>query len=662
MKVYRNPDNLPPFKNAVITIGSFDGVHTGHLKILSRLRALAEEINGESVVITFYPHPRNVLDSGSNTIQVLSTLEEKLALIEQQGIQHVVVVPFTFEFSRLSPREYVEKFIIGSFHPRFLVIGYDHKFGLNRSGDIHLFREYEAQGRFSVIEIPAQEIDEIAVSSSKIRHALLEGNIEEANAYLTRPYFITGKVVHGNKMGSKLGYPTANLEIADKEKLIPKEGIYAVKAIVETVDLEGMMYIGTRPTLSRQSEVSVEVHLFDFNQNIYDKNIQVHIWKRIRDDIRFETVEGLINQLKVDDITARTELAKSHGFTKAKAVITLAILNYNGVELLESYLPMLQYSSEKYAFDILVIDNGSTDLSVDFIREWYPEIRIVELSKNYGFAGGYNKGLTDIDTPYIALLNSDVLVTENWLDPILDHLSHNPETGAVQPEILSVENRQKYEYAGAAGGYLDTLGYPFCRGRIFNSVEPAEGQYMDKAEIFWASGAAAVIRTKVFKDLGGFDSGFFAHQEEIDLSWRMHRAGYRIYCLPESRVYHLGGGTLDYVNPRKDFLNFRNNLYMLAKNESFARLLWLIPARLILDGLAGLKFLLEGKPKSALAIIKAHMSFYVHLPLVLERRNLENELIRRKSIGIQNQAGRYQGSILWKYYAEGIRKFSELKF
>jgi GT2 family glycosyltransferase len=463
-------------------------------------------------------------------------------------------------------------------------------------------------------------------------------------------------------MGSKLGYPTANLALADREKLIPKEGIYAIKAVVETVELEGMMYIGKRPTVSLQSEVSIEVHLFDFNQNIYDKDIQVFIWKHIRDDIKFETIEGLINQLKIDDKTARTALSKSQEFVKTKAVITLAILNYNGVELLESYLPMLQYSSEKYPFDILVIDNGSTDLSVDFIREWYPEISVLELSKNYGFAGGYNKGLAEIETPYIALLNSDVLVTENWLDPIMEHLNTFPETGAVQPEILSIENKQKYEYAGASGGYLDILGYPFCRGRLFDSIEAVEGQYHHAAEIFWASGAAMVIRKNVFSDLGGFDSGFFAHQEEIDLSWRLHRAGYNIFCLPESRVYHLGGGTLDYVNPRKDFLNFRNNLYMLAKNESFARLAWLIPLRLILDGIAGFKFLLDGKPKSTIAIIKAHMSFYVHLPLVIERRNFENELISKKRIHEENRSGRYNGSILWKYYMEGVRKFSALKF
>ena len=288
--------------------------------------------------------------------------------------------------------------------------------------------------------------------------------------------------------------------------------------------------------------------------------------------------------------------------------------------------------------------------------------KIVELSKNYGFAEGYNKGLKDVSTDYVAIINSDVLVTENWLDPIIDLLENDKDIGVAQPLILSLEDKSKFEYAGAAGGFIDMFGYPFCRGRIFNTIESNNNQYDNDADIFWASGAAMICKTKVFKALGGFDGGFFAHQEEIDICWRFRQAGYKIKCIASSKVYHLGGGTLDYNDPAKDFLNFRNNLYLLTKNENLINLLWLIPSRLILDGLAGLKFLLEGKPKSMAAVIKAHFSFYLHLPLVLERRNKEQNLIYRNKINKPDLFGVYYGSIVWKYFAEGVKKYSDLKF
>ncbi|MFZ1750399.1 MAG: bifunctional riboflavin kinase/FAD synthetase [Saprospiraceae bacterium] len=660
MNIYRNLKELPDFKNAVITIGSFDGVHRGHQKILSRMRRLAEEIDGDSIVITFHPHPRSVIDTSKDDISVLNTLAEKIELIESHGIKNLVVVPFSFEFSRLSPREYIEKFIITHFCPSYVVIGYDHKFGLNRGGDISLFREYEQEGHFKVIEIPKQEIEDIAISSTAIRKALLAGDVQSAESYLNRPYILSGKVIHGDKLGSKLGYPTANLEIAEKNKLIPVEGVYAVRIDIDQVGFEGMMYIGKRPSVSDQVTLNIEINIFDFNENIYDKTITIHILRYLRQDIKFNHLDELKEQLKVDEKNALIVLDEINQKSEQKASVTLAILNYNGVDLLESYLPMMQYSASQYDVDMLVIDNHSDDLSVDFVKEWYPEIRVIELLKNYGYAEGYNKGVREVETEFIAFINSDVLVSENWLDPLLLALESDKTIGLVQPTIMSMEEKNKFEYAGAAGGFIDILGYPFCRGRIFDTVENNDGQYTKDIDIFWASGAAMVCRTALFKSLGGFDGGFFAHQEEIDFCWRAQQAGFKIKNIADSKVYHLGGGTLDYKNPRKDFLNFRNNLYLLTKNESLTTLLWLIPVRLILDGLAAIKFVFDGYPKSALAVIKAHMSFYLHLPLVLERRNKEYHWINKSRIGKANVKARYQGSILWKYYIEYKRRFSEL--
>jgi len=662
MNIYRNIKELPAFKNAVITIGSFDGVHSGHQKILRRVRDLADEIGGESIVITFYPHPRSVVDASDADISILNTLDEKLDLISDFGIKNVVIVPFSFEFSRQSPREYVEKFIISSFQPKYVVIGYDHKFGLNRAGDITLFRDYEGKGHFKVIEIPRQDIEDIVISSTKIRKALHSGNINEANLFLNHPYILTGKVIHGDKLGSKLGFPTANLQISEKQKLIPLEGVYAVKAEVENTIFEGMMYIGRRPTVSDQESVNIEINIFDFNQNIYDKILKINILKFLRPDIRFETLDQLKAQLKIDEKNAQLAIEVLKSEEKPTPKVTIAVLNFNGVELLEAYLPMLEYSSEKYQFEILVIDNHSEDLSVDFVKEWYPEIKVAELSKNYGFAEGYNKGLANVKSEYLVIINSDVLVTENWLDPLIEAMEQDKNLGIVQPVIRSLENKDSFEYAGAAGGFIDSLGYPFCRGRIFDHVEKDLGQYDEEKEIFWASGATMLCRTALFKNSGGFDGGFFAHQEEIDLCWRIRNAGYIIKCIPSSKVYHLGGGTLDYSNPKKDFLNFRNNLYLLTKNENFSKLLFIIPAKLILDGLAGIKFLFDNKPKSTLAIIRAHLSFYIHLPLVIERRNKEHHWIRKIKINKPNLTGVFRSSIVWKYYVERKKKFSDLNW
>ncbi|MEZ4909987.1 MAG: bifunctional riboflavin kinase/FAD synthetase [Saprospiraceae bacterium] len=660
MNVYRDLSSLPTFKDAVITIGSFDGVHKGHQKILERVINLANEYSGDSVVITFHPHPRQITETHSQQLQLLTTLEEKLFLLEKAGIRNAVVIPFTFEFSRMVPREYVENFLIKRFNPRYIVIGYDHRFGLNRGGDFSLLSEYAALGKFKLVEIPKYEIDDIAISSTKIRNAILLGNIDEANYFLVNPYLLSGRVVHGDKLGSKLGYPTANLQISEKDKLIPREGVYTVNAVVDGLTLEGMMYIGKRPTIAQQEFINIEVNLFDFNDNIYNKNIRIEILGFQRGDIKFENLEELKVQLAEDERNALSALNNIKNKVTEQTKATIAILNFNGRELLESYLPMMSYSSSKYNIEYLLIDNNSTDQSVSYISKWHPEIKTMELSQNYGFAEGYNKGLAHVKSPYVVIINSDVLVTEDWLDEIIDIMDSDASIGIVQPAILSLEDKKFYEYAGAAGGFMDILGYPFCRGRIFSTIERVQDDYKDPCDIFWASGAAMVCRTHLFKELGGFDGSYFAHQEEIDFCWRMQRAGYKIKCIPSSKVYHLGGGTLEYNDPHKDYLNFRNNLVTIVKNESFFRSIWVIPIRLVLDGLAGLKFLLAGQPLSTLSVIKAHLTFYVNLPFIIERANKEQVWIKkmkRSSIGIK---GKYLGSIVWKYYVEGKKTFKEI--
>lgn len=661
MNIFRNIKQLPPFKKAVITIGSFDGIHAGHQKILKKVTTLAYETGGESIVITFDPHPRTVIDNTNSKVFLLNSLKEKLELLESFGIDNVVIVPFTFEFSQQMPREYIEKFIISNFNPAFVVLGYDHRFGMHRRGDITLFREYEAEGKFKVVEIPREDVDQIAVSSTKIRKALLAGEVEEANQYLKYNYIITGRVIDGDKLGTKLGYPTANLKPDDANKLLPCHGIYAVEIEIDGGNYDGMLYIGHRPTVGDDLKSVIEINILDFNQNIYDKEIKVKFLRYIRDDIKFDSLEDMTAQIRKDEIDIRAAIREIKLGEPAKPLITLAVLNYNGQELLESYLPSLEYSSSKYEFEILVIDNNSTDSSLEFIKEWFPEVKTSELSQNYGYAGGYNNGLSQVKTKYIALLNSDVAVEENWLDPIIDKLESDRSIGAAQPTIRSMENKEYFEYAGAAGGFIDIAGYPFCRGRLFNTIEKDEGQYSDTKEIFWASGAAMVVRNDLFKKMGGFDPGFFAHQEEIDFCWRIKNAGYKVFCIPKSTVYHLGGSTLSYSNPRKDFLNFRNNVYMLTKNMTLLRLAWIIPLKLIMDGIAGLKFILTGHPRSAISIIKAHLSFYIHLPLVLERRNKEFHWIKNNRIGSPNMTGQYSGLVVWKYYIEQVKKFSKLK-
>lgn len=298
--------------------------------------------------------------------------------------------------------------------------------------------------------------------------------------------------------------------------------------------------------------------------------------------------------------------------------IAVVILNWNGVQLLEQFLPsVVKYSSEA---DIYVADNASTDNSISFVEANFPIVKIVKNTGNYGFAKGYNDALQHIDTELYALVNSDIEVTENWLQPIIATFEKEPETAIIQPKILDFKNKEYFEYAGAAGGFIDKYGFPYCRGRIFDTIEKDNGQYNDACEISWASGACFFIRSKVYHELQGFDADFFAHQEEIDLCWRAKNKNHQIKYNPNSVVYHVGGATLQQGNPKKTFLNFRNSLLMLVKNlpkENFYSTLFI---RLSLDGLAGIHFILQGKFAHCWAILKAHFAFYALFSKTYKKR------------------------------------------
>lgn len=299
--------------------------------------------------------------------------------------------------------------------------------------------------------------------------------------------------------------------------------------------------------------------------------------------------------------------------------IAVVILNWNGKQLLEQFLPsIVQFSPEAAVY---VADNASTDDSVSFVQANFPTVSVVVNATNTGYAGGYNEALQHIEADVYALVNSDIEVSENWLQPIIKTFQNEPKTAIIQPKILDFKNKDYFEYAGAAGGFIDQYGYPFCRGRIFDTLEKDNGQYDSNQEIFWASGACFFIRSSVYKELNGFDSSFFAHQEEIDLCWRAINKGYSIKYLFESKVYHVGGATLQQGNPRKTELNFRNSLLMLTKNVPQKDLYRILFIRMVLDGIAGIKFLLEKQPKHCIAILKAHFAFYRLFKANYEKRD-----------------------------------------
>ena len=327
--------------------------------------------------------------------------------------------------------------------------------------------------------------------------------------------------------------------------------------------------------------------------------------------------------------------------------IAIVILNWNGKDLLEKFLPdTVRYSPTEFT-DIYVADNASTDGSIEYIRHNFTSVKIVQNKTNGGYAKGYNDALQHIIADVYALVNSDIEVTENWLAPILAHFKSHPETAIIQPKILDYKQKSHFEYAGAAGGFIDKLGYPYCRGRVFENVEQDLGQYNDNTNIFWASGACLFIRSKAFHELGGFDEDYFAHQEEIDLCWRAFNAGFKTMYIADSTVYHVGGATLNSTHWKKTFLNFRNSLFNLIKNVP-KNYFWLVFQRLVLDGVAGIKFLFEGKPLHTWAIIKAHFSFYAHLPLLLKKRK---QIIFKKTDYYTSK------SIVWDYFVKGNKKY-----
>jgi len=331
--------------------------------------------------------------------------------------------------------------------------------------------------------------------------------------------------------------------------------------------------------------------------------------------------------------------------------VAVVILNWNGKHLLEEFLPsIVSYSPEA---TIYVADNASTDSSIGFLKEHYSEtVNIVQNSSNGGYAKGYNTALKSIKSDIYVLLNSDVEVSKNWLHPIVKHFNNNPNTAIIQPKFLDYKKRTHFEYAGAAGGYIDFLGYPYCKGRVFMHLEKDQHQYDDTYPIFWASGACLCIRSVLYHQLGGFDEDYFAHQEEIDLCWRMHNLGYSVNYVGSSTVYHVGGATLKEANPTKTFLNFRNSLYSIAKNVPKRFLVPVILTRLILDAIAGVKFILELRPIHTWAIIKAHFSFYAHLKKMLSKR--------RESIGKTTHYFKII-SIVWHYFVLRHKTYKQLK-
>jgi GT2 family glycosyltransferase len=328
--------------------------------------------------------------------------------------------------------------------------------------------------------------------------------------------------------------------------------------------------------------------------------------------------------------------------------LAIVILNYNGKKHLQTYLPSVVECSDGH--DVIVIDNGSLDDSIHYISLKFPTVKFIQLKENVGFAQGYNDGLERIKGNYelYLLLNSDVEVSPGYLSPLLSRIAA-PSIAAVQPKILSHSNKTRFEHAGASGGFLDRNGFPFCRGRIFDACETDNGQYNEAMPVFWASGACLLIRSTLFHEVNGFDGKFFAHMEEIDLCWRLQHKGYQIWVEPSSTVYHLGGGTLSYESNTKVFLNFRNNLYMLAKNETgfwqgkiFIRMIW--------DGLAAIQFLLKGKPSLLYQVLKAHLALYMSLPRLISQRT------RKKNTVL----GRYSGNIVIDHYLKRKNKYSDL--
>ena len=331
--------------------------------------------------------------------------------------------------------------------------------------------------------------------------------------------------------------------------------------------------------------------------------------------------------------------------------VAVVILNYNGKKFLEEFLPNVIANTNAEMAEIVVADNASIDGSVAFMQERFPSIRLIVNDFNGGFATGYNLALKQIEVEYFVLLNSDIEVTPQWIEPVIELMDSDPNIAACQPKILSYYDKEKFEYAGASGGFIDKYGYPFCRGRVFQHLEEDHGQYDDACEVFWATGACMFVRADLYLQHGGLDDSFFAHMEEIDFCWRMKNLGFKIYCCPQSRVYHIGGGTLPKSSARKTYLNFRNNLSLLYKNLPSNRVLWTIAYRIVLDWVAALKFLCGGGLKDYWAVIRAHFAFYRRIPSLRKvRKGLPKQLVGQV----------YQRNIVFENFLRGKKLYSEL--
>lgn len=336
--------------------------------------------------------------------------------------------------------------------------------------------------------------------------------------------------------------------------------------------------------------------------------------------------------------------------------VAVVILNWNGKKFLQQFLPSLITHTSIPNCRIIVADNASIDGSVDFLTQNFPQIETLVFDKNYGFTGGYNKALAQIEAEYFVILNSDIEVSSNWLSPLILFLQENKKVAAVQPKILAFHNKQQFEYAGASGGFIDYLGYPYCRGRMLDTVETDLGQYDNPMQVFWATGACMVVRATDFTAAGGFANDFFAHMEEIDLCWRLQQMGKEVWCIPQSTVYHVGGGTLPNKHPFKIFLNHRNSLFMLFRNIPGLRVYFILFVRMLLDGVSAAIYVLQGNPAFLLSVLKSHLAFYKAMPsLRIQRRMIQ-------STGNAQLPGTMRKeSLLWNYFVRKIKKFSDLK-
>ncbi len=335
--------------------------------------------------------------------------------------------------------------------------------------------------------------------------------------------------------------------------------------------------------------------------------------------------------------------------------VAVVILNYNGQSFLEKFLPtVLKYSNQH---KIYVADNGSKDSSINYLQTNFSSVTIIDNGGNYGYAQGYNLALKQIDADVYILLNSDVEVTENWIEPIITLMQSDEKIAACQPKLLDYNKRTTFEYAGASGGFIDKYGYPFCRGRVFNTLEEDKNQFDTSTEIFWATGACLFVKAKAFWEVGGLDDDYFAHMEEIDLCWRLKNVGYKIYVEPQSTVYHVGGGTLNKLSSQKTFLNFRNSLITLTKNHPPKFLFFKIFHRMNLDGVAAFKFLFEGQPKHFFAVLRAHGSYYYLLPSTLKKRKQFKHIKNFKF----NMSHIYKGHVVSEYFLKGKKIFTDLQ-